>query len=376
MDDCHLPGAAISRGAHFFGHRNMRRLVSLTVAAAILLPASIGWAQTDAIPWNSRVVANAPDWYASAQARRLADSVIAHQSPEGGWPKNTSLSEPPTARPDPRLANTIDNHGTTLPMAFLARMVTATGDAAYREAFDRGLAYLLEAQYPNGGWPQFYPLRGGYYDRITFNDDAMTRVLALMRDVAAGNEPYAFADAGQRRDAGAAVARGVEVILRTQIVQDGGPTGWCAQHDEQTLSPAWARRYEPPSLSGSETVGVVRFLMSLDSPSPSVVAAVDGAVAWLEDVAMRDVELERFTDADGRPDERLIDAPGAAPLWARFYELETNRPIFTDRESVVHYDLSGIERERRVGYRYIGDWPRGLIGREYPAWKARHGGAH
>lgn len=350
----------------------MRRLAALGFAATLVLLPSAGWAQPDAsIRWNSGVIAQAPDWYASLQARRMADSVIAHQSPQGGWPKNTVLSEPPATEPDPRLANTIDNHATTLPMAFLARMVTATGDPTYRAAFDRGLTYLLEAQYPNGGWPQFYPLRGGYYDRITFNDDAMTRVLGLMRDVAAGEGPYTFADARQRRDAEAAAARGVEVILRTQIVQAGAPTGWCAQYDERTLSPAWARRYEPPSLSGSETVGVVRFLMSLDTPSPSVVAAIDGAVAWLQRVALRDVALERFTDAEGRPDERLVAKPGATPLWARFYELETNRPIYTDRESVVHYDLAGIERERRVGYRYVGDWPRKLLEQEYPAWKAR-----
>lgn len=47
-----------------------------------------------------------------------------------------------------------------------------------------GLDYLLAAQYPNGGWPQFYPLRSDYSRHITFNDDAMTDVLALLEDVA------------------------------------------------------------------------------------------------------------------------------------------------------------------------------------------------
>ena len=55
---------------------------------------------------------------------------------------------------------------------------------AWNNAFRRGLDYLLKAQYPNGGWPQFYPLRNGYWSHITYNDDAMAGVLELLRDVA------------------------------------------------------------------------------------------------------------------------------------------------------------------------------------------------
>ena len=94
-------------------------------------------------------------------------------------------------------------------MQFLARMVHATGDARYRAAFDRGVDYLLAAQYPNGGWPQFFPLREGYYSHITFNDNAMISVLTVLREAAAGKPPYAFVDErppheGQRRRARAA----------------------------------------------------------------------------------------------------------------------------------------------------------------------------
>ena len=167
-------------------------------------------------------------------------------------------------------------------MEFLALMTHATGDARYRAAFERGVDYLLAAQYPNGGWPQFFPLREGYYSRITFNDNAMVRVLTLLRDLAAGKPPYAFVDAGRRKKADAAVARGIQVILRTQVKQGGRLTAWCAQHDERTLEPAWARNYEPPTLSGSESVGIVRFLMDIDRPTPEIVAAVDAAVGLVE----------------------------------------------------------------------------------------------
>ena len=76
---------------------------------------------------------------------------------------------------------------------------------------------------------------------------------------------------------------------------------------------------------------------------------------------------------DGEPDLKVVADPQAPPLWARFYDLETNRPIFLGRDSVVHYEVSQIERERRRGYRYYGDRPAALLRDDYPAWKRRVG---
>lgn len=336
----------------------------LGVVAALALSstaASPALAADAPVAWNAAVLTHATDWYAGPAARRIADNVLTHQSREGGWPKNTSLSDPARPDADPGLANTFDNQATTLPLAFLARMVTATGDAAYAAAFRRGLDYVLAAQYPNGGWPQYYPLRGGYHDHVTFNDDAMVRVLTLLQDVAAGRAPYGFVDTASRARAAEAVSRGVDVIVKSQVRQDGRLTAWCAQHDAVTLAPAWARRFEPPSLSGSESVGVVRFLMSLDHPSPEVVAAIDAALAWFQRSAIRDTRLEAYVNAEGQPDRRLVSAPGADPLWARFYDLQTNAPIYMGRDSVAHADLADIERERRMGYTYVGAWPASLL---------------
>jgi PelA/Pel-15E family pectate lyase len=61
----------------------------------------------------------------------------------------------------------------------------------------------------------------------------------------------------------------------------------------------------------------------------------------------------------------------AAPaIWARFYELETNRALFLGRDSVFHYEFAQIERERRAGYNYYGYWARAVL-EDYPAWRAR-----
>ncbi|MGH7026396.1 pectate lyase [Brevundimonas sp.] len=347
----------------------------LGAAAAALLLSSISappaLAAEAPVAWEAAILNRAADWYATPAARRIADNVIRHQSPEGGWPKNTPLGDPPRADADPGLANTFDNQATTLPLAFLARMATATGDPAYAAAFQRGLDYTLAAQYPNGGWPQYYPLRGDYHDHVTFNDDAMIRVMRLLRDVSTGREPYGFVGTAQRARAADAVQRGVDLILRAQVRQDGRLTVWCAQHDAATLEPAWARRFEPPSLSGSESVGIVRFLMEIDRPSPEVVAAIEAAVAWFQASAIRDTRLEAFTDAEGRPDKRLAPAPGADPLWARFYDLKTNAPVFMGRDSVPHANLASIERERRLGYTYVGAWPGALLNDLDPAWRSR-----
>ncbi len=329
--------------------------------------------------WSSDYLRHPPEWYGTAAARAVADSVLRYQSSQGGWPKSTNLAQPPRTPadipPEGRgRANSLDNDATTVPMQFLARVATATGDARYRDAFLRGVDYLLAAQYPNGGWPQFWPLRGEYYDHITFNDGAMIRVMQVLNGVARGQSPYAFVDEARRSRAAAAVERGIEAILRMQVRQDGRLTAWCAQHDEKTLAPAWARKYEPPSLSGAESVGIVRFLMSVERPTPEIVAAVEGAVAWLRAVPITGQRLEHRRGADGRDERSLVPDPAAPPLWARFYELGTNRPLYLDRDSVFHYDFMQVGRERRSGYDYHGDWPVPLLEQDYPGWKRRLAG--
>ena len=99
---------------------------------------------------------------------------------------------------------------------------------------------------------------------------------------------------------------------------------------------------------------------------------VRAAVAWLESAAVKGVRVEDFTDADGARNRRAVNDAAAPAIWARFYELGTNRPIFTGRDRIIRYDFNAIERERRVGYAYFGRWPARLLAEEYPRWRARH----
>lgn len=347
------------------------RKVSNILFAIALLPAVL----TAAVRWGS-INKQAAEWYAGPEARSIAASIIQYQTPEGGWAKNTDMSAPPPGSYQTLSTNerapTIDNGATTTQLQFLARVATAANDEAARAAFYRGFDYLIAAQYPNGGWPQFFPLRQGYYTHITYNDNAMVEVLAILRDSAEGQAPFAFVDAPRRAQAAAAVERAIACILRTQIKQDGRLTGWCAQHDENSFEPAWARNFEPPSTSGNESVGLVRFLMSVKQPTPEIIAAVEGAVVWFESVRVRGLRIDNTPGPDGQKDRRAVADPAATDLWARFYELGTNRPIFVGRDRTTHIDFNAIERERRVGYAYYGTWPATLLAKDYPRWRAKH----
>ena len=353
-----------------------RRSCFLILASLIfLVQGSLGLGQSS---WDGGVLKKDASWYGSADSRAIADSAIEYQSPQGGWPKNTDLGKPPRTPDDipqagGQLANSIDNGATILPMQFLARVAHATGEEKYHASFLRGVDYLLAAQYPNGGWPQFCPLRKGYHSHITYNDDAMIGAMTVLRDVALGEAPYNFVDAQRRRKAAKAVESGIECILKTQIKQAGKLTAWCAQHDVETLEPAWARAYEPPSLSGGETAGIVKFLMSIKEPSDEIIASVEGAVGWLRSVQMKGVRQERVQNNDGHSERKLVTDPDAPPLWARFYELKTNKPLYLDRDSVFRYDYGEISNERRSGYAYHGTWATSLLEKKYPKWRKKHG---
>jgi PelA/Pel-15E family pectate lyase len=335
----------------------------------------------DLILWRDAM--HQPDaWYASAEATRVADNLLLYQHDNGGWDKNIDMAAPLGPLEVAALERekhtstghtTMDNDATWTQIQYLARVDAATKTTRYSDAIRRGLNYVLEAQYPNGGWPQFYPLRDGYWDHITYNDDAMTGVMETLRMAASGKPGFEFLTGAERSRAARAVDKGIEVILKTQVVVNGKLTVWCAQHDEHTLAPVQARSYEHISLSGAESVGVVEQLMAVEHPSPEITRAIESAVDWFRAVKITGirVELKTASEMGAKFDRVVVEDANAPLLWARFYEIGTNRPIFSGRDGVVHYRMSEIEQERRTGYRWYVDRPAKLLDEEYPAWIER-----
>jgi PelA/Pel-15E family pectate lyase len=352
----------------------------LTLAAGSAARTSYG-RQGSPISWKT-CLTQSPAWYKTKEAVRIADNVLLYQRQSGGWPKNidmaTVLSETEKAALIKQKADddsTIDNEATYTQEAYLARVFTTTRETRFKEAFIKGLDYLLAAQYDHGGWPQYHPRRVGYYRHITFNDGAMISVMRLLKEIGAGLPNYEFVDEVRKTRARRAVQKGIECILKCQIVVHGQLTAWCAQHDEITFAPAPARSYEKVSLSGSESVGIIRFLMGIENPDPRVVKSIEAAVAWLMRVQLNGVKVERRPDASLPKgyDLIVVHDPKATPIWARFYEIGSDRPIFCGRDGVIKNSLAEIEYERRTGYSWYGAAPARLLAEDYPRWRERWG---
>jgi PelA/Pel-15E family pectate lyase len=349
------------------------------VASAFAATAQTGDKTPSAFKWRDALKQKA-DWYAGAEALRVADNLLLYQRDTGGWPKNIDMAATLSEKERAELLKqkgdneaTIDNGATFTQLEYLARVYTAQKQERHRESFIKGLDYLLAAQYENGGWPQYYPLRKGYYTHITYNDNAMVGVLELLRDVARRGPDYTFVDDARRLKSEKAVERGVECILKTQVKVNGKLTVWGAQHDEVTFAPAPARKFEPVSLASRESVAVTRFLMGVERPDPRVVEAIESAVAWFNAsqlAGIRWIEKEDKSQPGGF-ERTVVKDPQAPPLWARFYEIGTNRPVFEGRDGVVRYSVLEIEAERRNGYGWYTVEPSKLINKDYPAWQKR-----
>jgi len=327
--------------------------------------------------------------YAPAQVREIVTNILLFQRDNGGWPKDYDmtaiLSEAQQAKvlaTRSQKDSSFDNGNIHSQVAYLAQAFAQTGEPAWRDACARGLDFMLSAQYPNGGFPQQYPRPKNYHAHITFNDGAMIGCLNVLQDAADGAAQFAWLDDGRRSRARDAVQRGAACILKCQIHVDRSLTGWCQQHDEQTYEAKPARTFELASLCPQDTTEIIRFLMRLEKPSTEVVQALDAAVAWLAQVKLSGIRIEKvkappeeFLRHTADFDKVVVHDPTAPPQWARHYEIGTNRPIFAGRDGVKKYALAEIERERRTGTAWYGNWPQKLIEQEYPAWRKKVGGA-
>jgi PelA/Pel-15E family pectate lyase len=107
--------------------------------------------------------------------------------------------------------------------------------------------------------------------------------------------------------------------------------------------------------------------MQLPDPDARVVAAVHAAAAWFEKTKI----MGKAFQSNGSDGRQLVDAPGGGPIWARYYEIGTDRPIFGDRDKTIHDDVNDISRERRQGYGWFRDTGKRVL-EHYAKWARAH----
>jgi PelA/Pel-15E family pectate lyase len=315
----------------------------------------------------------------------VADNMLLYQRSVGGWPKavgevkvdyNQTLDEAKKAGViDDKGRNdaTIDNNATNKEIRYLIKAYQKTNNKAYLKAAEQGINYLLKMQHANGGWPQFYPDSSSYRSQITFNDNAMINVLNVLWDVTHHTNGFELVDPSLVKPSEKAIKKGVDCILQTQIKVKGKLTAWCAQYDKKTMQPAKARAFELISLSGSESVGIVAFLMKIENPSPEIIHSVNSAIEWFQAVKIEGFNFVDVKDPslpNGK--DRLLQPDPTNTIWARFYDIDTNKPFFSGRDSNKKWTVAEIEYERRNGYAWYGTWPKNLLEKEYPVWKKAH----
>ncbi len=316
----------------------------------------------------------------------IANNILLFQKNNGGWPKNydvfanlSAIQEDSVRNAKKNLNTTFDNGSTYTQIAALAIAYNETNFEKYKLAAIKGLDFILAAQYSNGGWPQYYPLETNYSRCITYNDGAFEGIVSLLKAIKEASPIYDFLDANYRNKITDAYEKAIDCIIKTQINDKGIPTAWCQQYNEVSLEPAWARKFEPPSICNKESADLVLFLMDIQHPSKEIIAAIKNAVQWFEDSKIYNTRINTISAPRletpfriSETDKVMVIDSLAPPIWTRYYELKTHKPIFCNRDSKIVYSLAEVLRERRDGYAWYTYAPQQVIN-AYPTWLKTNG---
>ena len=259
---------------------------------------------------------------------------------------------------------TIDNNATIQEMRLLAVRYKETTNsnykATFKTSFNKALNFILSMQRSTGGLPQVWPKRGNYSDHVTLNDNAMVRAMVTMMDIANRTSPFDsdIIDDATRNKMKSALDKAVDYLLKAQIVNNGNLTVWCAQHDTANYAPRPARAYELESKSGSESAGVVWFLMNWPEQTEAIQKAIKGAIAWYKKTRVVGLYFNKKAGTFEQRDGNV--------LWYRFYEVNNDNYFFCDRDgaSTKTQDFTKISEERRTGYQWAGDYGTALLSTE------------
>ncbi len=295
-------------------------------------------------------------------ARAAAQSLVRGQMCSGGWDYSIEFNpvkrKSYAYRADGRCAEgltgltTLDDNVTQACIRVLMRVDRALEfkDQAIHEAALYALDKLTAAQYPIGAWPQrferppdaaqfpvveraSYPGKwewkwpgADYRSHYTFNDNSISDVIDVMLEATRIYDNNKYLNAAEK---------GGQFMLRAQM-PDPQPA-WAQQYNAQ-LQPSWARQFEPPSVTGGESIGIMRTLMVLyrETGNRKYLEPIGRAIAYLKKSTVPRTDAEIF--------RRIPEGP----VLARFYELKTNKPLYVTKGTMIN--AAGLGSKRPDGY--------------------------
>jgi PelA/Pel-15E family pectate lyase len=267
------------------------------------------------------------DEYYYRAAEAVGGALIKAQHPSGGWnyladfAGERSLKEwyDTIGRNAWRMEEfqhqwgnaTFDDAATAASATFVLRLYVEKRDPKYKPALDKAIGFVLDSQYPNGGWPQRFPLRDefrphgrpDYTSYVTFNDGVAGENIEFLLKC--------YQALGDARVLDA-IARAMRVVVATQLKPP--QPGWALQYTP-ALEPAAARTYEPKALATHTTAANVELLMRVYrlTGDPQFLTRIPEALDWLQALTL--------PAGVGRPGD----------THPTFVELGTNKPLYVHR---------------------------------------------
>ena len=322
--------------------------------------------------------------YSADDYKKIAENILLYQKSNGGWAKNydmlavlTKEQRDSVLKYKDATTTTFDNGSTHSHIEYLCQAYFRSKDKRFKDACVKGLKFILAAQYNNGGWPQFFPDTSGYRKYITFNDGAMTGVMKLLQKFVDRDPQHLFLEKDLYSQVKKSYQKGLACILKCQIKEEGKLLVWCQQHDNVTLLPQSARTFEPAAICNGESSEILLFLMGIKDPSKKIISSIQSAVKWLDESKILGLKVEEISAPKTvykyhttSSDRIVVTDPSAPPIWTRFTELKTHKPLFCNRDSKPVYSLAEVDRERRTGYTWYLYSPQEVINK-YPEWQKR-----
>lgn len=306
------------------------------------------------IEYLSKIDINNSWWKKSEEAQLVADQMVCMQLKSGGWAKSSFSFDSCNSEKLSKLRSTFDNSATIADTRFLLKYYYNSKKEKYLNSIYKSLNYIFKAQYPSGAWPQFYPLikRPKYSSYATYNDDVMAGIMDVLTSIVQDSR-YSFIDSEYRAMAEKSLEKALEFTLKSQIRHGDKLMGWAQQYDPETYDPLNARPFEPIAMSARETVAIIEILEHLNNKSSELKYSINSAKQWLKESQISGFEWDQKKGI-------LVVEPNSK-LWARFYDIESNKPIFGDSDGTVKMSIDQVSKERRLGYEWYGTWGTSVL---------------